>query len=106
MCLLQQPCQREHKCKLSIGSFSMKPLSDCKLYTFIDAAYLHGRMAETVAAELCDGGSDLIQLRAKNSSRDEVRAMTEKILPITKAARVGLVINDYAEIATEFGAEL
>ena len=43
----------------------MKPLADCKLYTFVDTAYLHGRAPELVAQQLCDGGSDLIQLRAK-----------------------------------------
>jgi len=84
----------------------MKPLADCKLYTFIDTAYLHGRPPEIVAQQLCDGGSDLIQLRAKKSSPEEIRAMTEKILPITKRANVGLVINDYLEIACDLGAEL
>ena len=84
----------------------MKPLADCKLYTFVDTAYLHGRAPELVAQQLCDGGSDLIQLRAKQSSPDEIRAMVEKILPVTKRAGVGLVINDYPDIARDLGAEL
>ena len=83
----------------------MKPLGDCKFYTFVDTAYLHGRAPELVAQMLCDGGSDLIQLRAKNSSPEEIRRMAEKILPITKRANVGLVINDHLEIAREIGAE-
>ncbi len=83
----------------------MKPLADCKLYTFVDTAYLHGRAPELVAQQLCDGGSDLIQLRAKNSSPDEIRRMAEKILPITSAANVGLVINDYDDIARELDAD-
>jgi thiamine-phosphate pyrophosphorylase len=83
----------------------MKSLADCKLYTFIDTAYLHGRAPELVAQQLCDGGSDLIQLRAKKSSPEEIRAMAEKILPITKRANVGLVINDHLQIARELGAE-
>jgi thiamine-phosphate pyrophosphorylase len=78
---------------------------DCKLYTFVDTAYLHGRAPEFIAQQLCDGGSDLIQLRAKNSSPEEIRRMAEKILPITKRANVGLVINDHLEIARELGAE-
>ena len=84
----------------------MKPLADCKLYTFVDTAYLHGRAPELVAQMLCDGGSDLIQLRAKNSSPDEIRALAEKILPITKRSNVGLVINDHLEIAQEIGADI
>ncbi|MGH7975426.1 MAG: thiamine phosphate synthase [Limisphaerales bacterium] len=83
----------------------MKPLADCKLYTFVDTAYLHGRAPEMVAQQLCDGGADLIQLRAKKSSPDEVWQMAEKILPITKRANVGLVINDFSEIACDLGAE-
>lgn len=83
----------------------MKPLADCKFYTFVDTAYLRGRTPEFVAQQLCDGGSDLIQLRAKKSSPDEIRKMAEKILPITKRANVGLVINDHLEIAHELGAE-
>jgi len=84
----------------------MKSLADCKLYTFVDTAYLHGRAPEAVAQQLCDGGSDLIQLRAKNSSPDEIRAMAEKILPITRRAGVGLVINDHLDIAKAICADL
>jgi thiamine-phosphate pyrophosphorylase len=83
----------------------MKPLADCKLYTFVDTAYLHGRAPELVARQLCDGGSDLIQLRAKNSAADAVRALAEKILPVTRRASVGLVINDHLQIARDLGAE-
>src|SRR5580698_4747000 len=84
----------------------MKPLGECRLYTFVDTAYLNGRAPEVVAQQLCDGGSDLIQLRAKKSSPDDVRRMAEKIVSITKRANVGLVINDYPDIAREVGAEL
>lgn len=84
----------------------MKPLCDCKLYTFVDTAYLHGRAPELVAQQLCDGGSDLIQLRAKDSSPDEIRHLAEKILPITRRANVGFVINDHLEIAREIGADI
>ncbi|HEX7570524.1 MAG TPA: thiamine phosphate synthase [Verrucomicrobiae bacterium] len=84
----------------------MKPLADCQLYTFVDTAYLHGRAPELVAQQLCDGGSDLIQLRAKNSSPDEIRALAGKILPVTRRANVGLVINDHLDIAKAIGADI
>src|SRR5580698_3343403 len=84
----------------------MKPLGDCRLYTFVDTAYLQGRAPELLAQQLCDGGSDLIQLRAKKSSPDEIRRLAEKILPVTNLAGVGLVINDYPDIARDLGAEL
>jgi thiamine-phosphate pyrophosphorylase len=75
------------------------------LYTFIDTAYLNGRDVISVAQQLCDGGSDLIQLRAKNSTHDEIRDMAERVLPITQRAGVSLVINDHLQIAREIGAE-
>ena len=84
----------------------MKPLADCRLYAFVDTAYLHGRAPEVVAQQLCDGGADLIQLRAKKSSHCEIRRMAEAILPITQRANVGLVVNDHPAIAREIGAEL
>jgi thiamine-phosphate pyrophosphorylase len=84
----------------------MKPLSECRLYAFVDTAYLRERTPEAVARQLCDGGADLIQLRAKDFPLEEIRRMARAILPITRAANVGLVINDYLSIAQEVGAEL
>jgi thiamine-phosphate pyrophosphorylase len=84
----------------------MKPLSECRLYAFVDTAYLRGRAVQTVAEQLCDGGADLVQLRAKRSALDEVRRMAEAVLPITRRAGVGLVINDHPALARELGAEL
>ena len=82
----------------------MKPLHDCRLYAFVDLAYLHGRNPTDIASQLCDGGADLIQLRAKGSTTAEVARMAEAVLPITQAAGVGLVINDFPEIAWQIGA--
>lgn len=83
----------------------MKALRDCHLYSFLDTAFLHGRDPAEVARQLCDGGSDVIQLRAKQESRDEVRRLAETILPTTHAAGVPLVINDYVDVAQQLGAE-
>jgi thiamine-phosphate pyrophosphorylase len=83
----------------------MRPLPECRLYAFIDTAYLRGRAPEVIARQLCDGGADLIQLRAKGSPQDEVRRMAETILPVTQRAGVGLVINDHPALALEVGAE-
>jgi thiamine-phosphate pyrophosphorylase len=84
----------------------MNPLADCKLYAFVDTAYLSGRAPEDVAQQLCDGGADLVQLRAKTSSPAEIRRMAEAIISITRKANVGLVINDHLDVAREVGAEI
>lgn len=96
----------EHTLEDHVCEHAMKPLADCKLYTFVDTAYLNGRAPEYIAQQLCDGGADLIQIRAKNSSPEEIRSMAEAILPITKPAGVGLVINDHLSITRQIGAEL
>ena len=84
----------------------MKDLLDCYLYAFVDTAYVHGRDPADVARQLCDGGADLIQLRAKQSSLDEIRRMADSILPITRRAGAGLVINDHLALAQELDADL
>ena len=83
----------------------MKPLAECRLYAFVDSAYLNGREPADLARQLCDGGADLIQLRAKDWPTDRVRKTAESLLPITQAANVGLVINDHWKIAGEIGAD-
>jgi thiamine-phosphate pyrophosphorylase len=84
----------------------LRSLDSCRLYTFVDAAYLHGRDPVEIARQLCDGGSDLIQLRAKGSSEDEVRRLAERLLPITEAAGIWLVVNDFPRVAKEVGAPI
>lgn len=76
----------------------------CRLYTFIDLAWLGSRDPVETARQLCAGGSDLIQLRAKNSPPDQVRTLAEQILEVTDRAGVPLVINDHLAIALEVGA--
>jgi len=83
----------------------MKPLADCRLYTFVDTAYLHGRPAATVARQLCEGGSDLIQLRAKGLAVNEILRLGHEVLPIVRDFDVDLVINDHWNIACELGAD-
>ncbi len=84
----------------------MKPLSECLLYGFVDTAFLRGRSPALIAAQLCDGGADLIQLRAKASEVDDVRVMAAQVAKVTRAAGVGLVINDYVSVAREVGADV
>src|SRR5262245_36392637 len=81
-------------------------LRDCRLYTFIDTAYLAGRDPGIVATHLCEGGADLIQLRAKDLTVDRVRQLASSVQSITSRFGVRLVINDHFEIARQVGAEL
>jgi len=84
----------------------MKDLRECRLYTFVDLAYLNGRAPTELALQLCEGGSDLVQLRAKNSPPDEILHLAEAILPITHRFGVRLVVNDHPEITSNVGAQI
>lgn len=82
----------------------LKPLSDARLYTFVDTAYLHGRDPAEVARQLCDGGSDLVQLRAKGLNVEETRRLAEAVQPVCERAGVWFVLNDHPKLALQLGA--
>ena len=73
----------------------MKLLADCRLYAFVDTAYLHGRAPAEVARQLCDGGADLVQLRAKNAPLDEVRRLAQRSAAAAResGAKVGASVE-------------
>lgn len=86
-------------------SAPMKELASCQLYTFIDRTYLHGRFPTDLARALCDGGTDLIQLRMKDATALEVQKTAEQVLAITSQAGVLLVINDHLQTAIKTRAD-
>lgn len=82
----------------------MRRLDHCQLYTFVDTAYLNGRAPADVARSLCDGGSDIIQLRAKGWTKHQVREVAAELAPIIAQAGAWFVINDYPDVALEVEA--
>lgn len=85
---------------------ALPPLTQTRLYTFVDSGYLRGRDPVELARQLCDGGSDLIQLRAKDWPTDRIEAVARQLLPVCQAAGVRLVINDHLDVAVRVGADL
>jgi thiamine-phosphate pyrophosphorylase len=83
----------------------MRSLADCRLYGFLDAAYLGLRDPADVARELLLGGVDIIQLRAKTWSLDDIAGVVRRVLPFTRFAGVPLIINDQVELARRVGAD-
>lgn len=77
-----------------------------KLYTFVDGAYLHGRAPLDIALSLADGGSDIIQLRAKDWPKEKVHESAHRIAPALRDRGVTFVINDHVDIAKDVGAPL
>jgi thiamine-phosphate pyrophosphorylase len=83
----------------------MKRIDDCRLYGILDLGYVAPANLLRMAADMVEGGVDIVQLRAKGFIPDDVRWFAEQIHPVTSAAKVPLVINDFPEVASGIGAE-
>lgn len=69
------------------------------LYGILDLAYVGDEDAPHMLAQLIDGRADIVQLRGKNRRVDDLTRLAEKLLPLTNAANIPLIVNDHAEIA-------
>ena len=83
----------------------MRNLSDCRLYGILDIGYVGIDDAERVTKSMIDGDVDLIQLRAKEHSVEEIVDLAGKLHEVTSAAGVPLIVNDHAEIAAKVPVE-
>lgn len=83
----------------------MNPLSRCFLYGILDLGYVPPDKVAPVTAQLLQGGVDLLQLRAKKDPKTEILKYAEAMLPLTKAAGVPLILNDYPELLREIDAD-
>jgi len=75
----------------------VRSLTDAFLYAIIDLGYVNAENAPAILEELIAGEIDIVQLRGKNRSLDELSALAEKLL--TMSANIPLIANDHAEIA-------
>lgn len=87
----------------SRSSFSV--LQNAKLYGILDLGYVLPERVENMTEALCEGGVDLLQLRAKKLNAAEVEKLALRILPITRALGVPLIINDHLQVAAAVGSE-
>ena len=77
-------------------------IASCRLYGFIDTAYLAGRQPGAVTQELIAGGVDVIQVRAKEMSHAQRVALARAV--VTAAHDVPVIVNDDVAAARETGA--
>jgi len=81
----------------------MKAWVDCRLYAFVDTAYLDGREPAELARALCGGGADVLQVRAKGWGRDATRRLVEDVFPVVSGAGARMVLNDDWGLGCELG---
>jgi thiamine-phosphate pyrophosphorylase len=83
----------------------LRNLSDCRLYGILDLSYVAPADADRVASAMIGGGVDLIQLRAKTQSLEEIVDLAGKLHAITSVPGIPLIVNDYAEVAAKVPVE-
>ncbi len=89
----------------SPSSSALQTFQDARLYGIVDLGYIAPTQVEEMTTALCEGGVDVLQLRAKKLTPAEVAKLGRLMLPITRNCGVPLVINDHVEIAAELGTE-
>lgn len=83
----------------------MKRLLDARLYGIVDLGYVTSANVERMTEQLCEGGVDILQLRAKKLPKSEVETLARQMLVITREHGVPMVINDHLDVAAAVGSE-
>ncbi len=77
----------------------MSVLSECRLYGIIDLGYVEPFDAARIVEQMIEGGVDLIQLRGKGRSIEELSRLAAALRQLTVKSSTPLIVNDHAEIA-------
>ena len=83
----------------------MKPIAVCRLYGILDTGYVTSDRMIAMARSLIAGGVDILQLRAKKESREEIRTMALELSPVCRAAGIPFILNDHPDLVPETGAD-
>jgi thiamine-phosphate pyrophosphorylase len=83
----------------------MKSISDALLYGISDLGYVRSENLERVVEKMMEGGVDVLQLRAKGASEEEIESYARRLIPITESAGVPLILNDHPELVPSVGAQ-
>jgi thiamine-phosphate pyrophosphorylase len=83
----------------------LRTLSDCRLYGILDLSYVDVVDVPGVAKAMIDGDVDLIQLRGKQKSIDELVDLASELHQITSRSSIPLIVNDHAEVSAKVPVE-
>lgn len=74
-------------------------LQNARLYGIIDLGYVDASNAVQIVEQMIEGGVDLIQLRGKTRSINELADLAAQLHELTAKSSTALIVNDHAEIA-------
>jgi len=78
---------------------------EARLYGIVDLGDMEESDVARVAQQMVEGGVDLIQLRGKGKSLDELAGCAARLHELTAKSSTPLIVNDHAEIAREIPVE-
>jgi len=84
---------------------TLRKLSECRLYGIVDLSYVNTADAACITEAMIEGGVDLIQLRGKQRSIDELVDLAAQLHKVTSRFSTPLIVNDHAEIAAKVPVE-
>jgi thiamine-phosphate pyrophosphorylase len=80
-------------------------LAEARLYGIVDLGYVSANAVIQATHELCEGGVDILQLRAKKQSEAEILSMAREIAPICRQFGIPFIVNDFPRIACDVDAD-
>ncbi len=80
-------------------------MMDCRLYGIVDLGYVEQSDAARVVEQMVQGGVDLIQLRGKGKSLDELAGYAAWLHELTASFSTPLIVNDHAAVASHVPVE-
>jgi thiamine-phosphate pyrophosphorylase len=88
-----------------MSSWQHDALQSARLYGILDLGYVATNDTVGVAEKMLDGGVQVLQLRAKERSREEILSLARVIAPLCHAHQVPLILNDHPEMVRQTGAD-
>ncbi len=83
----------------------MRSLTECRLYGILDLGYVEASDALRVASAMIEGGVDVIQLRGKQQSIDELTVIATALHDLVSQYSIPLIGNDHPEMARRVALE-
>jgi thiamine-phosphate pyrophosphorylase len=80
-------------------------LEGARLYGILDLGYVEPRDAIAMTRRLLAARVDVLQLRAKRSSLEEVVTLGCEVASLCREARVPFILNDHPRLVAETGAD-
>lgn len=80
-------------------------LADARLYGILDLGYVSIENALPMARKMMEGGVQILQLRAKKQTEENITALGKKLSPLCREFGVPFILNDHPHLVPAMGAD-